>query len=173
MAVHGKVKAVGAASMGEMELEKLGYFLNGRANETPVSISTAASGQTACATLRRLFASDSSQAISTIRFSLGGAAAYDAIFEKNICHGVSGNPAQKKIVMLGGHLDHYLHGERLLRKGVKDKAIELWRFVEQEGASASTPPVTKAVRFDARHRQRELNYDGVRREMANIQNAMW
>ena len=121
MAVHGKVKAVGAASMGEMELEKLGYFLNGRANETPVSISTAASGQTACATLRRLFASDSSQAISTIRFSLGGAAAYDAIFEKNICHGVSGNPAQKKIVMLGGHLDHYLHGERLLRKGVKEQ----------------------------------------------------
>ena len=104
---------------------------------------------------------------------LGGTAAYDAIFEKNICHGVSGNPAQKKIVMLGGHFDHYLHGERLLRKGVKDKAIELWRFVEQEGASASTPPVTKAVRFDARHRQRELNYDGVRREMANIQNAMW
>jgi hypothetical protein len=104
---------------------------------------------------------------------LGGAAAYDTIFEKNICHGVSGSPAQKLIVMLGGHLDHYLHGERLLRKGVKDKAIELWRFVEQQGASASTPPVTKAVRFDARHRQRELNYDGVRREIANIQNAMW
>jgi hypothetical protein len=33
---------------------------------------------------------------------LARAAAYDAIFEKNICHGVSGNPAQKKIVMLGG-----------------------------------------------------------------------
>src|SRR6266478_7701421 len=60
---------------------------------------------------------------------LGGTATYDAIFEKNICHGVSGNPAQKKIVMLRGHLDHYLHRQRLLRKGAKDKTTEPWRFV--------------------------------------------
>jgi hypothetical protein len=60
---------------------------------------------------------------------LGATAAYNTIFEKNICHRVSGNPAQKKIVMLRGHLDRYLHGPRLLRKGAKDKTTEPWRFV--------------------------------------------
>jgi hypothetical protein len=57
---------------------------------------------------------------------LGGTAAYDAIFEKNICHGVSGNPAQKKIVMLGGHLDHYLHEERFTAKS-RERQYDSWK----------------------------------------------
>ena len=50
VAVHGKVKGVGPALMGEMELEKLGYFWGGRASVIPLSISIAASGESAFAT---------------------------------------------------------------------------------------------------------------------------
>jgi predicted RNA-binding protein YlxR (DUF448 family) len=75
--------------------------------------------------------------------------------------------------MLGGHLDHYLHRQCLLRKGVKDKTIELWRFVEQEGGFGFDPARNQGRPARCQHRQRELNYDGCPSGMANIQNAMW
>src|SRR4030095_9231274 len=101
----------------------MNYAWNGRASVTPLSISNAASGQSICATLRSILASNISQAISIIRFSLPEPPVTTPFLRR-----VYGAEAFESLLKKGSYLSGLISinifiAKRLLREVVKDKTV--------------------------------------------------